>query len=150
VTLVFVALRPSTWSYILGGVGLFAATFALSILVIGVLLVKLPPTYFLDKHDRGLWIDQHPVLRWTGIIAKNLLGLAIILLGLALSVPGIPGQGLLTILIGLVLLDFPGKRRLERRILGLPRVYKRVNQLRARFGKAPLLLEEVRPSNGSR
>jgi hypothetical protein len=136
------------WRYVLSGIGLFIATFAISILVIGFLLVKLPATYFLDSHDRELWIDQHPVLRWSGIIAKNLLGVAIIALGVLLSVPGIPGQGLLTILIGLVLLDFPGKRRLERWILKRPRVLDRVNALRRRYGKSPLVLDDERPHSG--
>ena len=125
-------------------------SFVLSIFVIGTLLVMLPATYFLDSHDRGLWIDHHPALRWTGIILKNLLGIAIILLGAALSLPGIPGQGLLTILIGLVLLDFPGKRRLERRILHMRRVLEKTNSLRQRFGRPPLILDEEAPNQPPR
>ena len=131
-----------SWSYVVGGTALFLASLAISLVVIGTLLVVLPSTYFLDSHDRGLWIDQHPVVRWSGIVAKNVLGITIVLIGVALSLPGIPGQGLLTILIGLVLLDFPGKRRLERRILLVPRVLTRVNRLRQRYGKSPLLLED--------
>ena len=131
-----------SWSYVFGGAALFLGSLAISLVVIGTLLVVLPSTYFLDSHDRGLWIDQHPVVRWSGIVAKNVLGITIVLIGVALSLPGIPGQGLLTILIGLVLLDFPGKRRLERRILRVPRVLTRVNRLRQRYGKSPLLLED--------
>lgn len=131
------------WLYVLSGVGLFIATFAISIVVIGFLLVKLPATYFLDSHDRDLWIDQHPILRWSGIIAKNLLGVALVVLGALLSLPGIPGQGLLTILIGLVLIDFPGKRRIERWILKRPGVFDRVNAFRGRFGKPPLVLADT-------
>jgi hypothetical protein len=131
-----------SWGYLAGGVALFLASFVLSILVIGVLLVMLPATYFLDSHDRGLWIDHHPAVRWTGIILKNFLGVVIIAFGAALSLPGIPGQGLLTILIGLVLLDFPGKRRLERRILHVRRVLDKTNSLRQRFGRPPLILDE--------
>jgi hypothetical protein len=134
------------WRYVLTGIGLFIATFSISILVIGFLLVKLPATYFLDSHDRELWIDQHPVLRWSGIVAKNLLGVALVMLGVLLSVPGIPGQGLLTILIGLVLIDFPGKRRMERWILKRPRVLDRVNALRRRYGKPPLVLVDASSS----
>jgi hypothetical protein len=141
-SLVSIALLDVSWGYIAGGTALFLASFVLSIAVIGALLVTLPATYFLDSHDRGLWIDHHPVVRWTGIVLKNLLGIAIILLGAALSLPGIPGQGLLTILIGLVLLDFPGKRRLERRILQMRRVLQKTNSLRQRFGRQPLILDE--------
>jgi hypothetical protein len=56
-------------------------------------------------------------------------------------VPGVPGQGVLTILLGIMLLDFPGKRALETRIVGRPRVNGAVNALRARFGKPPLILD---------
>jgi hypothetical protein len=131
-----------SWGYVVGVAAVFLASLAISLVVIATLLVLLPPTYFLDSHDRGLWIDQHPVVRWSGIVAKNFLGIVIVVIGAALSLPGIPGQGLLTILLGLVLIDFPGKRRLERRILGVPRVLKRVNVLRERFGRSPLLLED--------
>ena len=129
------------WEYIVGFALLWIATFAASIVAITVLLVNLPSTYFLNSHQRQLWIDRHRVIRWTGIILKNLVGLFLVLLGGVLSVPGIPGQGLLTAVIGLVLLDFPGNRRLEQKILSRPRLYSGVNRLRARFGRDPLLLD---------
>ncbi|NLF68765.1 MAG: hypothetical protein GX575_06875 [Candidatus Anammoximicrobium sp.] len=121
----------------------FAVTFAASLAIVGALLVRLPATYFLDRHERALWIDRHPLVRWSGIIVKNGLGVALIMVGGLLSLPGIPGQGLLTILLGVMLLDYPGKRRLERRLIGMPRVLERVNRLRARFGKPPLILAEA-------
>ncbi len=124
----------------------FVVTFAVSLAVVGTLLVKLPANYFLDRHQRDLWIDQHPAVRWTGIILKNTAGVALIALGALLSLPGVPGQGLLTILLGVMLLDFPGKRRLERRIIGRPSVLHRVNRLRERFGKPPLVLAEASPA----
>ena len=130
------------WQYIAGFALLWIATFAASIVAITVLLVNMPPTYFLNSHQRQLWIDRHRVIRWTGVVLKNLAGLFLVLLGGVLSVPGIPGQGFLTVVIGLVLLDFPGKRKLERRLVGMPRVLDRVNRLRNRFGKPPLVLEE--------
>jgi hypothetical protein len=132
-----------SWQYAIGGLALFLATFSVSLLVIGTLLVNLPASYFLDSHNRDLWIDHHPVIRWFGIILKNCVGYALILFGMALSLPGVPGQGLLTILLGLVLLDFPGKRGLERWILRRPRLLARINRLRARFGKPPLQLDEA-------
>ena len=61
-------------------------------------------------------------------------------LGALLSLPGIPGQGLLTILIGLILLDFPGKRGLERRLVSRPSVLAAINRLRARFGRPAMEL----------
>ena len=142
-----IAVSAENWSFWLWSGALFVVTFvvtfAVSLAVVGALLVKLPANYFQDRHERGLWIDQHPIVRWIGVILKNALGVALIALGLVLSLPGVPGQGLLTILLGVMLLDFPGKRRLERRIIGRPRVLDRVNRLRARFGKPPLILTET-------
>jgi hypothetical protein len=60
--------------------------------------------------------------------------------GIVLTLPGVPGQGMLTILLGLMLLDVPGKRRLERRIVGRRRILKAINRLRKRFGRPPLVL----------
>lgn len=136
-----------TWGYVLGGIGLFVVTFIVSIVVIGFLLVRLPATFFLDSHNRDLWIDHHPVVRWMGIILKNLLAIGLIVVGIVLCF--FPGQGVLTILIGLALLDFPGKRRLERAILRRPGIFDRVNRLRARFGRPPLIVDEPHPPEDS-
>lgn len=133
-----------SWGYVLGGIGLFVVTFVVSIVVIGFLLVRLPATFFLDSHNRDLWIDHHPGMRWSGIVLKNLLGLGLIVLGVVLCF--FPGQGILTILIGLALLDFPGKRRLERTILRRPGIFDRVNRLRSRFGRPPLIVVEPNQS----
>ena len=60
------------------------------------------------------------------------------ILGLVMALPGIPGQGILTMIVGLTMLDFPGKRGLERRLIGRPHILHALNRLRARFGRAPL------------
>lgn len=122
------------------GVGLFLLGLAGSLLVVGFLFVKLPATYFQDYHSRDIWVDRHPALRVTARIAKNVLGVMLVIAGLILTLPGIPGQGVLTILIGVMLLDLPGKRRLERRIVGRPRILRSINRLRMRYGKPPLVL----------
>jgi hypothetical protein len=110
-----------------------------SIAVVAVLLVQLPATYFLDSHPREGWRVQHPILRWAGLAVKNLVGAALVGVGILMLVA--PGQGVLTILIGVMLLDFPGKRRLERKLVGRPKVLRAINGLRARFGKPPVVLE---------
>jgi hypothetical protein len=130
------------WQYIAASALLAIVAFVASLVVITVLLVNLPPNFFLDSHSRHLWIDRHPVIRWSGLILKNLAGWILVLLGGILILPGVPGQGVLTILLGLILVDFPGKRKVERRLLARPRLRTRINQLRQRFGKQPLLLEE--------
>ena len=99
-------------------------------LTLGVLL-GLPGDHFTRrKRTRA-----HLVL----VILKNLLGAVLVLLGIALSVPGIPGQGLLTIFAGLLLLDIPGKRRFELGVLRRPSIRRKVDALRRRFRRPPLL-----------
>ncbi len=69
-------------------------------------------------------------------LVRNLCGLAIIAAGIVMLV--LPGQGVLTIVIGVALVDFPGKHALERRFVGHPRVIDAMNALRSRFGRPPL------------
>lgn len=130
-----------TWGQVLFGVLLSVVTFVLSLAVVMFVLVKLPPNYFHSSHDREFLVHRHPILRAVGIFVKNLLGLVLVGAGVVMSLPGVPGQGVLTILLGIMLLDFPGKRALETRIVSRPRVYSAVNALRARFDKPPLLLD---------
>jgi hypothetical protein len=130
-----------SWWQVLWGAVLFVVTFALSSSVVSFVLVKLPANYFHSSHDREFLVHHNPVLRAVGIFAKNVLGLVFVVGGLIMAVPGIPGPGVLTILLGIMLLDFPGKRALERWIVSRPRVNGAVNSLRARFGKPPLLLD---------
>jgi hypothetical protein len=137
-------LEQLTLGKAVGAVALFAGTLLVSLLVVGFFLVKIPPTYFQDGHRRDVWADRHPALRVAGRIGKNALGVVLILIGVVTSVPGVPGQGVLTILIGLMLLDIPGKRRLERKIVGRPKILRTINRLRKRFGKEPLVLGQRR------
>ncbi len=104
-------------------------------------IVKMPSTYFLERHGSAYWANRHPALRWTLVAAKNLAGVVAILLGLVMILPGVPGPGLLLILIGTVLVDFPGKRRLERNLVQRPHVLSAVNSLRKRFGASPLVFD---------
>ena len=130
-----------TWGQVLFGVLFSVVTFVLSIAVVTVVLVKLPANYFHSSHAREFLVARHPVLRALAIFVKNLLGLLLVGFGIVMSLPGVPGQGVLTILLGIMLLDFPGKRALETRIVSRPRVQTAVNALRARFDKPPLLLD---------
>jgi hypothetical protein len=122
-------------------VGMFVLTCLASLAAVTLVVVRLPQTYFRQDHSSAAG-EHHPIRRWVRLIAKNALGALLILLGLALSLPGIPGQGILTILIGVMLVNFPGKRRLERKLVALPRVLSTINGVRAYFGKPPLLLDD--------
>jgi hypothetical protein len=114
------------------------ATFALTPIVAGWALVRLPRDYFTNEHRRplGSW-TRKPALRVALLAGKNVLGVVLIVAGLLMLL--VPGQGLLTIAVGLVLTDFPGKFRLERWIAKRPSVWRSINWLRRRAGREPLV-----------
>jgi hypothetical protein len=132
---------PITLGEVLLGGLLFLLTFSFSIAVISFILVKLPVTYFQKDHPRDFWTNRHPGIRYLGVFVKNVLGILLVALGIVMSIPGVPGQGILTILLGIMLLDFPGKRSLENKLVSRPQVFKTINKLRHRFGKAGLVLD---------
>ena len=129
-----------TWRNVGLGVLVVVVTFVVATGIVSFVVVKLPATYFHPDHDREVLKDKHPVIRWAGIIGKNLAGVILIVLGVVMSLPGIPGPGLVTILFGVMLVDFPGRRRLEHKLVSLPRVHQAINNLRKRFGRKPIEL----------
>lgn len=111
--------------------------FVATVLLVPWLLLRLPADYFLQQHRRPLlWGARHPLLRFLVRLLKNLLGVVVILMGVAMLV--LPGQGLLTIVLGFLLLEFPGKYRAERWLLSRPLVLRSVNWLRSRRGREAL------------
>lgn len=123
------------------GVGIFVISLAVSFAAIGLVMVKVPPSYFSSHYQRDFLPDSPWLVRWGAVAAKNIAGVFLILLGIVLSLPGVPGQGILTILLGLIFIDIPGKRPLETRIIKRPTVLAAINNLRARYGKPPLILD---------
>jgi hypothetical protein len=116
------------------GVGISVVLAIGSIALVVFVVIRWPADHF-KAHLPGTPPEpQHPVAR----VAKNVGGGLLILLGLVMALPGIPGQGILTMIVGLTMLDFPGKRGLERRLIGRPHILHALNRLRARFGRAPL------------
>lgn len=130
-----------TWSSILIGAALFAASFVINLAIVSFILVKLPADHFAKSRKRTFMEGHNPALRVAAAIGKNIGGVLLVALGVVLSLPGVPGQGLLTILLGVMLLDFPGKHRLEQKLLSRPSIVNAINSLRGRFGKPPLELD---------
>ena len=120
------------------GVVVFLLTFFGTIAVVAFVVVRLPPDYFESGVARPFMAHWAWPMRWIGFLAKNALGALVIAIGVILSLPGMPGQGILMMLLGLMLLDVPGKRAIILRIARIPRVIATINKLRARYGKAPL------------
>ena len=137
-------LKPDSWTngeLITLGVALTVVTFIGSIVVCAVAAVRIPATYFVGDHPPPMWANRHPFVRYPAILFKNLLGVFLVLLGIVMSFPGVPGQGILTILLGAMLMDFPGKRRAERWLLRRRGVLKGLNRLRKRYGREPLVID---------
>jgi len=123
------------------GVGLFLLSLTLSLISIAVVMVNIPANYFSSHYVHEFLPNSRWLVRWGAVIAKNVLGVFLVGLGIILSLPGIPGQGFLTILLGLIMLDIPGKRPLEAWIIKRPPVLSAVNNFRARYNKPPLVID---------
>lgn len=130
-----------TWGKVLLGVGVFLISLAFSFAAIAVVMVKIPANYFSSHYQQDFMPDSSWAVRWGAVIAKNVFGVFLILLGIVLSLPGVPGQGILTILLGLIMVDIPGKRPLEARIIKRPTILSAVNDLRAKYNKPPLEMD---------
>jgi hypothetical protein len=109
-----------------------------SLIAIPFILVRLPTDFFDTRVPRRWMEDHHPVLRLLGHIVKNVVGAIFLFVGFLMLF--LPGQGILTMLIGVTMLDFPGKRRLEAKMIGQPAVLSTINNMRQKFGKPPLTI----------
>ncbi|NOT96540.1 MAG: hypothetical protein HOP00_09575 [Nitrospira sp.] len=109
-----------------------------SLIAIPLILVRLPADYFDTRTPRHWMKDHHPLLRLLGLVVKNVLGVVFLLAGFAMLF--LPGQGLLTMLVGVSLMDFPRKRELEAKMVGQPTLLGIINSMRHKFDKPPLIL----------
>lgn len=139
VDLLDVARQHPGW---LTGLGIASVlTFFGTLAIVPWLLARMPADYFLRERpyrERG-----HPRFWWwlAGHLVKDLAAGILILAGIAMLV--LPGQGILTILLGLSLIDLPGKRKLELWLVRRPRVLHGINWLRRRAGRPPLQVDDA-------
>jgi hypothetical protein len=105
-----------------------------------IILVRLPADYLRTVGQERIRGANRGLLFRAGAVLRNLFGALLVLIGVILSLPGIPGQGLLTVLVGTLLLDFPGKHKLVRNVLSRPSVLKPANRVRKRFSRPPLVI----------
>ena len=108
---------------------------------IPALVIRIPEHYFLharrpSAEGSGSGSLKHLILKGM----KNVVGIVLVLAGMVMLV--LPGQGLLTILIGLMLMNFPGKYALERKLMGQSTVLQVVNRLRTRAGRPPIQISK--------
>ncbi len=117
-------------------------TFVATLAAVPLLLTWMPADYFLHppREQPSGWNARHPVWRVAAKTIKNLFGAVLVAAGLAMLV--LPGQGLLTMFVGMTLLDLPGKRRLEVAMLRRRQVHRAIDWLRRRRNRPPLQLPE--------
>ena len=119
------------WIFILSAITIIASTVS-----IFALIIYLPPDYFTrKKHVSSV---KHPVLRVLLRILKNVFGVIALIAGFIMLFT--PGQGILTLLVGMILCDFPGKRKLERELIDRPLVLSTMNRIRSWYNRPPIVL----------
>lgn len=129
------AYQTLLWWLAASSVILFLGTLAL----VPYLVVRIPRDYFRrDSRERPQPAPRHPLLRVALLVIKNVVGVVLLVAGIAMLV--LPGQGIVTIVVALTLLDFPGKFRLERWLVTREPVFRAINWLRQRRGHPPLAL----------
>ncbi len=125
--------RSLLWSLGTASVVVFIA----SLIVIPALIVRVRPDYFAHaERPPRRWVRSRPAVRTLIVVSKNLLGIVVMVAGLAML--ALPGPGLLTILVGFMLIDFPAKYRVEQWIVSRRMIHRPINWLRRRAHREAL------------
>ncbi len=119
------------------------ALFAISLFALPWLIGRLPADYFTVEGQQRLTAERRSrrTHRWIKLlvrIARNVCGVLIALSGIAMLL--LPGQGIIAIVVGLMLVDYPGKHRIERKLMAKPWVHRPLNWLRAKVKKEPFVV----------
>jgi len=118
-----------------GSISLFI--FLFSLLSIKWLVALIPEDYFINRKASKMR-SSNPALWYIVLIIKNVVGYSLVLGGIMMLV--LPGQGVFTIIIGLMLSNYPGKYSIERKFIAIPSILKSINWLRQKSNKPPLNL----------
>jgi hypothetical protein len=117
--------------------------FFATLIIVPWFIIRIPSDYFSNSNierRRTPWSNQHPLVRRILLAGRNVLGYVFIVVGIAMLV--LPGPGILTVVVGIILLNFPGKYRLERWMVERRPVICSINWLRRWAKKTPIVLEE--------
>ena len=109
--------------------------FIFSLLSIKWLVSLIPSDYFIEKKP-SKFKSKYPLIWFISMIVKNLIGYVLIVGGILMLV--LPGQGLFTIFIGLMMSNYPGKYFIERKFIAIPNVLRTINWLRKKSNQNPL------------
>ena len=115
-------------------------------IVLSYIITQMDKRYFIckkfyadestDTHNLTL---MNKSLTYVMSIIKIIVGIFLFLCGLVMLV--LPGQGLITMLIGLSLVPFPGKSKIEQSLLARKSVKASLNWIRIKANKEPFIFD---------
>ena len=111
--------------------------FIFSLVSIKWLVALIPIDYFVYKKN-SKFKTKYPFTWLISMIIKNIIGYLLIIGGMLMLV--LPGQGLFTIFIGLMMSNYPGKYYIEKKIIAIPSILKTINWLRKKSNKEPIII----------
>ena len=111
--------------------------FIFSLVSIKWLVALIPIDYFVYKKN-SKFKTKYPFTWLISMIIKNIIGYLLIFGGILMLV--LPGQGLFTIFIGLMMSNYPGKYYIEKKIIAIPSILKTINWLRKQSNKEPIII----------
>ena len=123
--------------FLLGSLSIFILI--ISVFMMVLIISFLPEDYFKSENRNlisSVQNSRYPLLKLLVLITKNFFGILLLLSGVLMLV--LPGQGILTIITGLVFIDYPGKYKFERRLLRRKGVINSINWIRSCLSKPSL------------
>lgn len=123
--------------FLLGSLSIFILI--ISVFMMVLIISFLPEDYFKSENRNlisSVQNSRYPLLKLLVLITKNFFGILLLVSGILMLV--LPGQGILTIITGLVFIDYPGKYKFERKLLRQKGVINSINLIRSRLSKPPL------------
>jgi hypothetical protein len=125
---------------LLTGLGVLGvATFVVSLIALPIIIARLPVDHFVVERARSVpWQGARPRRSILLVLGRNLLGVLLVLGGVLMLF--LPGQGILTIAIGLLMIDFPKKRAFQAWLLSWKPVNRGINWLRRKADQPEFIL----------
>jgi hypothetical protein len=123
--------------FLLGSLSIFILI--ISVFMMVLIISFLPEDYFKSENRNlisSVQNSRYPLLKLLVLITKNFFGILLLVSGILMLV--LPGQGILSIITGLVFIDYPGKYKFERKLLRQKGVINSINLIRSRLSKPPL------------
>lgn len=127
----FVTSCSDNYFCLIGLSGFSFVTFVVSLTALPLIIARMPWNYFLETTP-GFLQTLSLLPRICLLLIKNMAGA--LLVGTGIIMLFIPGQGILTIIVGVALMNFPGKKKLELMLLRIKKIRRALNWIRRKKG----------------